>query len=112
MFNFFSAVIFLKAQNFCGEMLKWFQLMGFSSQPGYELSWSNCMENSTPKPRRMEIWFKFIAGVRVIRGIRVMYQSIVVVGWCIGLTQCRTATEVKHGRARLGVGWVTAQVIN
>ena len=27
-----------------------------------------------------------------------------VVGWRIGLTQCRTATEVKHGRARSGVG--------
>ena len=35
-----------------------------------------------------------------------------VVGWRIGLTQRRTATEVKHGRARSGVGWVTAQVIN
>ena len=39
-------------------------------------------------------------------------QMIVVVGWRIGLTQCRTASEVKHGRARSGVGWVTAQVIN
>ena len=37
---------------------------------------------------------------------------ILVVGWRIGLTQRRTATEVKHGRARSGVGWVTAQVIN
>ena len=32
-----------------------------------------------------------------------------VVGWRIGLTQCRTATEVKHGRARPGVGWVTSR---
>ena len=35
-----------------------------------------------------------------------------VVGWCSCLTQCRTVTEVKHGRARSGVGWVTAQVID
>ena len=34
-----------------------------------------------------------------------------VVGWSSCLTQCRTVTEVKHGRARSGVGWVTAQVI-
>ena len=31
-----------------------------------------------------------------------------VVGWRSCLTQCRTVTEVKHGRARSGVGWVTA----
>ena len=35
-----------------------------------------------------------------------------VVGWRSCLTQCRTVTEVKHGRARSGVGWVTAQVID
>ena len=40
------------------------------------------------------------------------YGTMMVVGWRIGLTQCRTATEVKHGRARSGIGWVTAQVIN
>ena len=43
---------------------------------------------------------------------KVKVSNNMVVGWCIGLTQCRTATEVKHGRARSGVGWVTAQVIN
>ena len=37
---------------------------------------------------------------------------IMVVGWRSCLTQCRTVTEVKHGRARSGVGWVTAQVID
>ena len=35
-----------------------------------------------------------------------------VVGWRSCLTQCCTVTEVKHGRARSGVGWVTAQVID
>ena len=38
--------------------------------------------------------------------------SYLVVGWRSGLTQCRTVTEVKHGRARSAVGWVTAQVID
>ena len=38
-------------------------------------------------------------------------RSSTMVGWRIGLTQCRMATEVKHGRARSGVGWVTAQPI-
>ena len=33
---------------------------------------------------------------------------LMVVGWRSCLTQCRTVTEVKHGRARSGVGWVTA----
>ena len=40
-----------------------------------------------------------------------MFNTIVVVGWRSCLTQCRMVTEVKHGRARSGVGWVTAQVI-
>ena len=40
------------------------------------------------------------------------FSDFMVVGWRISLTQCRTATEVKHGRARSGVVWVTAQVIN
>ena len=35
---------------------------------------------------------------------------VMVVGWRSCLTQCRMVTEVKHGRARSGVGWVTAQV--
>ena len=38
-----------------------------SGYPGYELSRSNCTENSTPKPREMEIWFR-LAVVRVIWG--------------------------------------------
>ena len=38
------------------------------------------------------------------------YSSMV--GWRSCLTQCRMVTEVKHGRARSGVGWVTAQVID
>ena len=40
------------------------------------------------------------------------YYTEVVVGWRSCLTQCRIVTEVKHGRARSGVGWVTAQVID
>ena len=39
-------------------------------------------------------------------------KKLMVVGWRSCLTQCRTVTEVKHGRARSGVGWVTAQVID
>ena len=38
--------------------------------------------------------------------------GLIVVGWRSCLTQCCTVTEVKHGRARSGVGWVTAQVID
>ena len=45
-------------------------------------------------------------------GERVILIYILVVGWRSCLTQCRTVTEVKHGRARSGVGWVTAQVID
>ena len=37
-----------------------------SSYPGFELSGSNCVENSSPKPSPTEIPFEF-AGVRVIR---------------------------------------------
>ena len=40
------------------------------------------------------------------------FSYTLVVGWRSCLTQCRTVTEVKHGRARSGVGWVTAQVID
>ena len=36
-----------------------------SSNTGFELSGSNCIENSTPKPRGMKIWVES-AGVRVI----------------------------------------------
>ena len=36
------------------------------------------------------------------RKVRVYYK--VVMGWRSCLTQCRTITEVKHGRARSGVG--------
>ena len=39
-------------------------------------------------------------------------MRVYVVGWRSCLTQCRTVTEVKHGRARSGVGWVTTQVID
>ena len=41
------------------------KISGASSHPGFELSRSNCIENITPKPRGMEIWFG-LAGVRVI----------------------------------------------
>ena len=54
----------LSGQNTCGGLLKWFELAGVSRYLGFELSGSKCIENSTPKPRRMEIWFK-LAGVRV-----------------------------------------------
>ena len=37
---------------------------------------------------------------------------MMVVGWRSCLTQCCTVTEVKHDRARSGVGWVTAKVID
>ena len=38
-----------------------------SSYPGFKVSGLHCLENSTTKPRGMEIWFE-VAGVRVIRG--------------------------------------------
>ena len=39
----------------------------------------------------------------------VFQESIeLVVGWGSGLTQRRSVIEVKHGRARSGVGYVTA----
>ena len=44
--------------------------------------------------------------------LRVPRMKPLVVGWRSCLTQCCTVTEVKHGRARSGVGWVTAQVID
>ena len=44
---------------------KMVQITRVSSHPGFELSRSNCIENITPKPRGMEIWFE-LAGVRVI----------------------------------------------
>ena len=43
------------------------RISGVSSYPGFKVSGLNCIENSTPKPGGMEIWFE-VAGVRVIRG--------------------------------------------
>ena len=48
-----------------------------------------------------------------VKTLKNFQHMIGVVGnWRSCLTQCRTVTEVKHGRARSGVGWVTAQVID
>ena len=35
------------------------RIRGVSNYPGLELGRSSCIENSTPKTRGMEIWFKF-----------------------------------------------------
>ena len=40
------------------------RITGVSSYLEFELSGSNCVENSTPKPRGMEIWLE-LSGVRV-----------------------------------------------
>ena len=45
------------------------RISGVSSYPGFELTGSNCIENSTPEPRGMQIWFE-ITGVRVIRVLK------------------------------------------
>ena len=47
------------------------RISGVSNYPGFELSGSNCIEKSTPKPRGMEVWFE-LAGVRVFRGYTVV----------------------------------------
>ena len=46
--------------------------------------------------------------IKARRGIGIIRFLSKVVGWRSCLTQCRTVTEVKHGRARSGVGWVTS----
>ena len=45
------------------------RISGVSSDPGFELSGLNYIENNTTKPRGMEIWFE-LAGVE-LSGIRV-----------------------------------------
>ena len=45
-------------------------------------------------------------GIKIITSITGGEESnpFMEVGWHSDLTQCRTVTEVKHGRARSGVG--------
>ena len=43
------------------------QNSGVSSYPGFESNGLNCIENSSPNQRGMEVWFK-LTGVRVVQG--------------------------------------------
>ena len=43
---------------------KMVRISGVSIYPGFELSGSNCTENSTPKQRGMEIWFEWATNIR------------------------------------------------
>ena len=50
--------------------------------------------------------------VRIYKYAINLIGGLLMVGWRSCLTQCHTVTEVKHGWARSGVGWVTTQVID
>ena len=64
-FNFSFNVRVIKSKCLWGNP-SMVRIGGVSSYPVFELSGSNCAENSTPKPKETEIWFE-LARVPVIR---------------------------------------------